>query len=107
MRPTTSTGLAARLKRYSPACRTRLAAGEAGQQKIPSGAHYAGLRQRVGDAAGARAVGKFDEGFTLETLVRLFQPVDGKAAGGESREEDEAEGGADRLIENPDNSARG
>ena len=69
-----------------------LAAGQAGQQKIPAGAHDAGLRQRVGDAAGARAVGKFDESFTLETLIRLFQPVDGKAAGGESREEHEAEG---------------
>ena len=69
-----------------------LAVGEAGQQKIPARAHDAGLRQGVGDAAGARAVGEFDEGFTLETLVRLFQPVDGKAAGGESREEHEAEG---------------
>ena len=37
--------------------------------------------------------GKFDESFTLEALVRLFQPVDGKAAGGESpARTDEAEG---------------
>ena len=66
-------------------------AGDAGQQEIPAGAHYAGLHQGVGDTAGAGAAGKFDEGFAAEPLIRLLQPVDGEAAGRESQQHQEAE----------------
>ena len=84
-----------------------LAAGEAGQQKIPAAAHHAGLRQQRRPCRRWTCRAEFDEGLALETLIRPCDAVDGKAAGGESREEHEAEGAQRASYANPDSSAAG
>ena len=100
-------GLAARLKRYSPACRTRLRPAKRASRNSQ--------RERTTPACTSASAmplvpvprGKFDEDFALEALVGLLQAVDHEAAGDEPEQQQEAEQAEEVFIGNPGNSARG